>query len=119
VDAQAPVFLCMLAYYVEWHMRKALAPLLFDDEELPEIRPRRHPVAPAQASPSAKRKKATHLTPDGLPVQSFQTLLAALATRCRNTCRTKTGKNSYTFERLTEPTKLQAKAFELLAACAQ
>jgi transposase len=72
---RAHVFLCMLAYYVEWHMRRALAPLLFDDEELPEIRPRRHPVAPAQASPSAKRKKATHLTPDGLPVQSFQTLL--------------------------------------------
>jgi hypothetical protein len=45
--------------------------------------------------------------------------IAALATRCRNTCRTKTGKNSYTFERLTEPTPLQAKAFDLLAACAQ
>jgi transposase len=116
---RAHVFLCMLAYYVEWHMRRALAPLLFDDEELPEIRPRRHPVAPAQASPSAKRKKATHLTPDGLPVQSLQTLLAALATRCRNTCRTKTGKNSYTFDRLTEPTQLQARAFELLAACTQ
>ena len=115
----AHVFLCTLAYYVEWHMRRALAPLLFDDEELPEIRPRRHPVAPAQASPSAKRKKATHLTPDGLPVQSLQTLLAALATRCRNTCRTKTGKNSYTFDRLTEPTQLQARAFELLAACTQ
>ena len=116
---RAHVFLCMLAYYVEWHMRRALAPLLFDDEKLPEIRARRHPVAPAQASPSAKRKKATHLTPEGLPVQSFPTLLAALATRCRNTCRTKTGKNSYTFDRLTEPTPLQAKAFELLAACTQ
>ena len=115
----AHVFLCTLAYYVEWHMRRALVPLLFDDEELPEIRPRRHPVAPAQASPSAKRKKATHLTPDGLPVQSLQTLLAALATQCRNTCRTKTGKNSYTFDRLTEPTQLQARAFELLAACTQ
>jgi hypothetical protein len=116
---RAHLFLCMLAYYVEWHMRRALAPLLFDDEELPEIRPRRHPVAPAQASPSAKRKKATHLTPDGLPVQSFPTLLAALATRCRNTCRTKTGRNSYSFERLTEPTQLQAKAFDLLKTCTQ
>jgi hypothetical protein len=116
---RAHIFLCTLAYYVEWHMRKALAPLLFDDEELHESRPRRHPVAPAQASPSAKRKKATRLTSDEIPVQSFRTLLAALATRCRNTCRTKTGKNTYTFDRLTEPTPLQTKAFELLAACTQ
>ena len=84
---RAHIFLCMLAYYVEWHMRKALAPLLFDDEELAERRKVRHPVKPAEASPSAKRKKARKTTADGLPVQSFSTLLAALGTRCRSRCR--------------------------------
>jgi Transposase DDE domain len=109
---RAHIFLCMLAYYAEWHMRKALAPLLFDDEELTERRGVRHPVKPAEASLSAKRKKARKATIDGLPVQSFSTLLASLGTRCRNRCRI--GGSVTTISRLTDPTPLQARAFELL-----
>ena len=75
----------MLAYYVEWHMRQAPAPLLFHDEELDVDRARRDPVAPAQPSQSARRKKHTRLGDDGLPLHSLQTLLAELTTRCRNT----------------------------------
>src|SRR5271165_4995321 len=80
------ILLCLLAFYVEWHMRQAWEPLLFEDEELDWDRDRRDPVAPAQASASARQKKKTHMTPDGLPVQSFRTLMAHLATRARNTC---------------------------------
>lgn len=111
---KAHIFLCMLAYYVEWHMRKALAPLLFDDEDLTERRKVRHPVKPAEISPSAKQKKARKTTPDGLPVQSFSTLLAALGTRCRNRCRLGSDPSGVPLSRLTDPTPLQAKAFELL-----
>jgi hypothetical protein len=109
---RAHIFLCMLAYYVEWHMRKALAPLLFDDEDLAGRRLVRHPVKSAEASLSAKRKKARKTTVDGLPVQSFSTLLTALGTRCRNRCRI--GGSVTTISRLTDPTPLQARAFELL-----
>lgn len=111
---RAHIFLCMLAYYVEYHMRKALAPLLFDDEELDERRKRRDPVKPAKPSDSAKRKKTVRLTPDGLEVHSFQTLLAELATLSRNRCRVKSDPVGPTFYELTEPTPLQKRAFELL-----
>ncbi|HVN24424.1 MAG TPA: IS1634 family transposase [Syntrophorhabdales bacterium] len=111
---KAHIFLCLLAYYVEWHMRRALAPLLFDDEELPEKRKTRHAVRPAKASPSALRKKRTGMTPDGLPVQSFSTLLAELATRCRHRVRIGTDPAQPSFSRVTELTPLQARAFELL-----
>ncbi len=111
---RAHIFLCLLAYYVEWHMRQALAPLLFDDEQLGQDRTRRDPVAPAQASVSAKRKKAERVTPEGLEVHSFDTLLQALGTRCRNLCRIPSDPNGTTFQQLTQPTPLQARAFELL-----
>lgn len=111
---RAHIFLCMLAYYVEWHMRRALAPLLFDDEELSQDRLRRDPVAPAESSASAQIKKAVRATPDGLPVQSFHTLLRSLATRCRNTCRIPSDPSSATFQQLTEATPLQARALQLL-----
>jgi transposase len=111
---KAHIFLCLLAYYVEWHMRKALAPLLFDDEELPEKRTMRHAVQPAKASPSALKKKATGLTPEGLPVQSFSTLLAELATRCRHRVRIGTDPSQPSFSQVTDLTPLQARAFELL-----
>jgi transposase len=110
---RAHVFLCMLAYYVEWHMREALAPLLFHDEELKSDRTRRDPVAPAAPSQTARAKKATRTSQDGLPLHSFQTLLAELATRCRNTGRLKSD-TSRTFEIVTEPTPLHARAFDLL-----
>jgi transposase len=107
------IFLCLLAYYVEWHMRKALAPLLFQDEELDVERRRRDPVARAEPSESVKTKKEERSTTDGLPVQSFKTLLGLLATRCRNTRSLKDHPEA-TFVDVTQPTALQAKALELL-----
>ena len=111
---RAHIFLCLLAYYVEWHMRRALAPLLFDDEQLPEDRLIRNPVAPAEASLAAKKKKRVRQTADGLPIHSFSTLLAELGTRCRNRCRTNTDGSGPSFQLLSKLTPLQAKAFRLL-----
>jgi len=111
---RAHVFLCVLAYYVEWYMRKALAPVLFEDEQLDELRATRDPVAKAEPSASVKQKKATRRTPDGWPVQSFQTLMKNLATRCCNRCRAGNDKAQVTFHEVTEPTPLQAHVFELL-----
>jgi transposase len=113
---KAHLFLCMLAYYVQWHMRKALAPLLFEDEQLDQDRKIRDPVAPAKPSALAKRKKFVRLTAEGLPIHSFETLLEELATRCRNQSRIKSDPNKATFSHLTEPTPLQQRAFELLRA---
>ncbi len=110
---RAHVFLCMLAYYVEWHMREAWAPLLFQDEELSQQRQQRDPVAPAQPSPSARRKKSTRHSSEGLTLHSFKTLLAELAKRCRNTCRVKTDPLSR-FTTLTDLTPLQTRALHLL-----
>lgn len=110
---RAHLFLCMLAYYIEWHMRQALAPLLFHDEELPQLRKTRGPVGPAKTSESAKEKKLARETTDGLPLHSFKTLLEHLATRCRNQCYAP-GQREFTFDILTDPTPLQTKAFELL-----
>jgi transposase len=112
---RAHIFICMLAYYVEWHMRKALAPLLFEDEELDDDRKKRDPVKPAKVSTSAKKKKALRLTSEGLAVQSFDTLLRELGTRCRNRCRIKSDPKGSTFYQLTEMTPLQKKALQLLA----
>lgn len=111
---RAHFFLCLLAYYVEWHLREALRPLLFEDEQLPQARQTRDPVAPAQPSPSVKRKKAVRHTEDGLPVHSFDTLLATLGTRCRTTYRMTADPTAPRFQQLTEPTPLQARAMELL-----
>jgi hypothetical protein len=78
---RAHILLCMLAYYVEWHMRQRLAPMLFDDDDkLQAQAARRSIVAPAQRSAAAQRKAFTKQTADGLPVHSFQTLLSDLAT---------------------------------------
>jgi hypothetical protein len=104
----------MLAYYVEWHMRRALAPILFEDEELPEERKRRDPILPAKPSESVKQKKATHQTEDGLPVHSFETLMAGLATRGRVTYRLKSEGMSLTFNEVPDLTPIQARAYELL-----
>ena len=111
---RAHLFLCMLAYYVEWHMRAALAPLLFDDEQLSGDRATRDPVAPAKASASAQRKKIKRMSPEGWPVHSFETLLAELATLCHNRSRIKGDSNSMPFDHLTQPTPLQQRAFQLL-----
>ncbi len=111
---RAHILLCVLAYYVEWHLRQVWEPLLFEDEELAMDRLRRDPVAPARASESARLKKKTHVTSGGLPVQSFRTLLAHLGTRCRNTCVVASAPNQTTFHQLTEADALQAEALRLI-----
>jgi transposase len=108
------LFICMLAYYVEWHMRRELAPLLFDDEDLDENRKRRDPVKPAKPSISAKQKKALKLTPEGFVVQSFDTLLEELGTRCRNRCRIRSDSKGPPFYQITEINPLQMRVFQLL-----
>src|SRR3954452_3576835 len=105
---RAHILLCLLAFYVECHLRQVWEPLLFEDEELAEDRRRRDPVAPAQASASARQKKKTHLTSGGLEVQSFRTLLAQLATQCRNTCVVSSAPDQATFRQVTEADALQA-----------
>ena len=111
---RAHIFLCLLAYYIEWHMRRSLAPLLFADEQLPGDRLSRDPVAPAEPSAAAKKKKQARQTDDGIPLHSFSTLLAALGTRCRNTCRATSDRSGSTFQLLTAPTPLQTRAVQLL-----
>jgi len=112
---KAHVFLCMLAYYVEWHMRKKLAPMLFDDDDPEAARAQRSSiVAPAVPSPSARRKAATLQTPDGLPVHSFQTLLQNLATIVKNRVQPRP-ESSPSFDIITRPTVLQQKALSLLS----
>jgi transposase len=111
---RAHVFLCMLAYYLEWHMRQALAPLLFDDTDQAAGEAKRSSVvAKAQRSPSALHKQNTGATPDGLPVHSFRTLLADLATLARNTIVTAVAPG-LPLTVLTRPTAVQQRAFELL-----
>jgi transposase/ribosomal protein L35 len=111
----AHIFLCLLAYYVEWHVRQAWAPLLFEDEQLAQERRRRDPILPATCSPSAQQKKVTQQTADGFPVQSFATLMAELASRARVTYGLKSEGSTPTFQQVPEPTPLQAKAYALLA----
>ncbi|MGZ3472105.1 MAG: IS1634 family transposase [Isosphaeraceae bacterium] len=111
---RAHILLCLLAYYVEWHLRQVWEPLLFEDEELAVDRCRRDPVAPARASESARQKKKTHVTSGGLPVQSFRTLLAHLGTRCRNTCVVASAPDQTTFRQVTEADTLQAEALRLI-----
>ena len=105
------VFLCLLAYYVEWHMRSVLKPVLFDDEEPSTIR--LDPVAPKEPSPSAKAKARTKRTPDALPVHSFQSLLADLATITRNTI-VPAIPSALGWDQDTEPSPLQKKILNLL-----
>jgi hypothetical protein len=111
---RAHVFLCMLAYYVEWHMRARLKPMLFDDEYLDEASATRaSPVAKAVRSDHAKAKDASKQANDGLPLHSFRTLLKDLATLTYNIART--GANPLAQIVITSrPTLIQAKAFDLL-----
>jgi hypothetical protein len=122
---RAHIFLCVLAYYVQWHLERAWAPLLFRDE-LRGLLDRASPVAPAPRSESAKRKERTKRRPDGEPVHSFATLLGELGTLARNRLRPKGQETQAApgaddpspkqaeFDLLTHPSKLQREAFELL-----
>ena len=110
----AHIFLCMLAYYLEWHLRRVWAPLLFEDEELPHERQRRDPVLPARSSESAQAKKANKQTADGFPVHSFGTLLLELSNRSRVTYGLKSDESSPRFQQVPPPNPLQSRAYELL-----
>ena len=111
---RAHVFLCMLAYYLEWHMRQALAPMLYDETDHAAAEQQRPSiVTPAARSPAAIAKQTTGRTPDGLPVHSFRTLLADLATLTRNTLAT-AGAPDAPFTLTTRSTPIQQKAFTLL-----
>ena len=112
---RAHLLLCLLAYYVEWHLRRALAPLLFEDEDLAGWQARRDPVAAAKPHESVQAKKNARTTSDGLELHSFSTLLQALATRCRHQCRLHGDADGPTLERLTEPSALQQRALELVS----
>jgi hypothetical protein len=107
---RAHVLICMLAYYLTWHLKAAWKPLLFTDEDRP-VSP--DPVAKAVRSPSAQEKAQTKRTATGQPAHSYQTLLAELATQTRNT--TRLHGHTSTFEKLTQPTPLQAEALDLTA----
>ena len=108
---RAHVFLCMLAYYLAWHMRQKLAPLLFDDADTEAAEALRNSVvASARRSPEAIRKQNTGVTPDGLPVHSFRTLLADLATLASNTIITAITPG-HPLTVLTRPTPVQRRAF--------
>jgi transposase len=111
---RAHIFLCMLAYYVDWHLREAWRELMLADTEQ-QAKATRDPVAPAQRSAAALAKVASHTLDDGTPAHSFATLLAELATLVRNTCRTpRAGNDAPTFELLTTPNPKQQRALALI-----
>jgi len=117
---RAHVFLCMLGYYLEWHMRRRLAPMLYDDTDKQAAEAlRASVVAKAERSPAAVAKQTTGRTQDGLPVHSFQTLIADLATLTQNTVETAIAPDM-PFTITARPTPIQKKALDLLAvACTQ
>jgi transposase len=111
---RAHILLCMLAYYVEWHMREAWRELMFADVDQ-TAKATRDPVAPAKRSEAALAKAAHQTLDDDTPVHSFATLLSDLATIVRNTCRTpRAGDDARTFDVLTTPTAKQKRALDLL-----
>ena len=111
---RAHIFLCMLAFYVEWHMREAWRELMFADEDQ-QAKTNRDPVAPAKRSAQALRKATTHTLPDGSPAHSFRTLLEELSTIVRNTCRVpQSAHNASNFTITTTPNPIQQRALQLL-----
>ncbi len=111
---RAHIFLCMLAYYVEWYMREAWRPLLFSDEDL-EAKTTRDPVAPAQRSEPALKKVHTKRLEDGSEVHSFRTLIQSLGTIVMNVAYVPgMEENGSTFEVVTTPNETQQRAFDLL-----
>jgi transposase len=111
---RAHIFLCMLAYYVEWHMREAWASLMFADEDR-QAKVTRDPVAPATRSDAAMKKVRSRTLQDGTPTHSFQTLMKELETIVRNTCHTpKSTGDSPSFAITTMPSEKQKRALELI-----
>jgi hypothetical protein len=113
---RAHVFLCMLAYYVEWHLREAWAPILFHDHDAAAAEQERtSPVAAAEPSAAARRKRGRRRTDSGLPLSSFGDLMAHLATQTMNIV-AMSGATEAAFTTVTKATPLQEAAFELLKA---
>ena len=113
---RAHIFLCMLAYYVEWHMRQAWRELMFADEDQ-QAKETRDPVAPAKRSESAKRKATLKRLENGSPVHSFSTLIADLASIVRNTCHTPSaGGKAHTFQITTTASASQLRAINLIGS---
>ena len=111
---RAHIFLCTLAYYVEWHMREAWRELMFTDEDQ-EAKQNRDPVAPAVRSKAAQQKVRSHTLADGSPAHSFRTLIEDLATIVRNTCRSPNASpDTPTFEVITTPNTTQQRALHLI-----
>ncbi len=111
---RAHVFLCMLAYYLEWHLRKKWAPMLFEDDDRAVARAQRtSPMAKADVSDAAKRKARRKITATGQPVHSLRTLLDDLATLTRNEV-TLPGGAGQSFTIFARPTSLQAEALQRL-----
>ncbi len=111
---RAHIFLCMLAYYIEWHMREAWRELMFADEDQ-EAKQQRDPVAAAVRSTAAQNKARSHTLTDGSPAHSFRTLIEDLATLVRNTCRTpNAAPDTQTFEVITTPNTKQQRALDLI-----
>ncbi len=108
---KAHIFLCMLAYYVEWHLKQCLAPLLFEDEEIDDSSLN---VIKASRSESAQSKERKKRNQENFPVHSFRTLLEDLGTICLNTVECTIREGSYRFSKITRPTQLQQKALDLL-----
>ena len=109
---KAHIFLCFLAYYVEWHMREALAPILFEEVDNDFINPSN--LFQYKPSSEVKRKTGSKRTSDGLPVHSFSTLLSDLATINLNKISITLQGEKVSFEKITQPTVLQQKALDLL-----
>ena len=110
---RAHLFLCLLAYDVERHMREAWRELMFADADL-SVKATRDPVAPAQRSPAAMVKIRRRRLDDGTPVHGFSTLMAEISTLVRNTCRVPGATDAPGFEGLTPPTSAQRRALELI-----
>jgi transposase len=108
---RAHIFLCMLAYYVEWHLRQRLAPLLFEDEETED---KYQDVTRAQRSESAQAKDRKKRNQEDLSIHSFRTLIEDLGTICLNTVECILVRGKYVFSKITRPTQLQQKALDLL-----
>jgi len=111
---KAHIFICLLAYYVQWHLKRAWSALLFAEEQLDQHRAERDPVASAQPTAEAQTKKTKRQTTAGNEVQSFRTLISALATQCETTCEFGDESNPTPIVKLAAPTPMQTEAFRLL-----
>ncbi len=111
---KAHIFICLLAYYVQWHLKHAWSALSFADEHLPQHRAERDPVASAQPTEDVQTKKVERQTKEGNELQSFRTLLNEMGTQCRNTCELGEGSSAVQITKVTDPTPLQTEAFRLL-----